>query len=117
LDAACARCLDLSDELEDAARAAARDRAELSETITSLVKQLKMKNFVIEHFVPRDEAAKIESRLKWDDASREWVLEGVNLAAKFCTFNSIDVEKGNEAADVRDVVEKADVCPRQAVVK
>lgn len=52
----------------------AQQREELEEENRSLVRQLKLVNMIIEHFVPIQEVAAIQHRLEFDEGFDDWVI-------------------------------------------
>jgi len=57
-----------------------RERESYQEQIRELSRQLKLKNLVIDHFVPNDEANKIELRSVWSDEIDDWILPNLHLS-------------------------------------
>jgi kinesin family protein 3/17 len=51
------------------------EREVLSQSFTDLQQDLKLRQLIIEHFVPPEEVAKIENRAVFDEASEEWTLK------------------------------------------
>ena len=45
------------------------------ETIYELNTQLKLKNYIIQHFVPEDEFKKIEKLTVWNEEITDWVIK------------------------------------------
>ena len=52
-----------------------KDREDMLDTIRSLQQQLKLKQAMIDHFVPPEESKKIGSKAQWDDEHECWLLE------------------------------------------
>ena len=44
------------------------------DTIQELTNQLKMKNLIIEHFVPPEEYRKYEQQTVWNEEENDWVI-------------------------------------------
>eukprot|EP00937_MAST-01D_sp_MAST-1D-sp2_P003771 g3771.t1 len=59
-------------EIEDVKSANQREREELLDTMRELTRQLKLKQLIIEHFVPADDTSRLEARAEWDDARDDW---------------------------------------------
>lgn len=57
-----------------------REREAYQEQIRELSRQLKLKNLVIDHFVPQDEASKIELRSVWSEEIDDWILPNLHLS-------------------------------------
>eukprot|EP00741_Cyanophora_paradoxa_P003300 tig00000692_g3207.t1 len=71
---------DLSEEFQ-------QEREDLLSTIRELTQEIKLKNLVIDNFIPPEEAQKIQRRAQWDDERQEWSLAriahaGNNVRAK-----------------------------------
>ena len=47
--------------------------------VRDLHKQLKLKQLILDEFVPPPEVAKIEARTIWDDEAESWLLRGVEV--------------------------------------
>ena len=45
------------------------------DTIYELTNQLKLKNLIIEHFIPPEEFKKIEKQAEWNEEINDWVLK------------------------------------------
>lgn len=58
------------------------------DTIYELTNQLKLKNLIIEHFVPTEEYSKYEKQTVWSEEHNDWVInhpakfKGTNKASK-----------------------------------
>jgi kinesin family protein 3/17 len=59
--------LDMRDDMD-------RERQELVQTLSDLQLQLKLKQTVLEHFIPDEELRKIRDRAVYDAGTREWAL-------------------------------------------
>ncbi|KDO27973.1 hypothetical protein SPRG_07250 [Saprolegnia parasitica CBS 223.65] len=64
-----------STEIEDLRTEFQAEKEDMLETIRELTRQLKIKHFLLHHFVPLDDAYAIEQRSKWDKELDEWKLE------------------------------------------
>lgn len=52
-----------------------RERNDMYDTIYELTNQLKLKNMIIEHFVPSEEYRKYEKIAEWSDEINDWVIQ------------------------------------------
>lgn len=59
-----------------------QEREELEEQNRAIVRELKLYNMIIEHFVPIHEVAAIQHRLEFDDSYDDWGLVMRNKAPK-----------------------------------
>jgi len=57
-----------------------RERENYQEQIRELSRQLKLKNLIIEHFIPLDEVNKIELRATWSEDIDDWILPNLHLS-------------------------------------
>ncbi|RQM10076.1 hypothetical protein B5M09_002232, partial [Aphanomyces astaci] len=64
-----------STEIEDLRAEFQTEKEDMLETIRELTRQLKIKQVLLQHFVPLDDAYAIEKRSKWDPDADEWTLE------------------------------------------
>ncbi|ETV93117.1 hypothetical protein H310_12732 [Aphanomyces invadans] len=64
-----------STEIEDLRTEFQTEKEDMLETIRELTRQLKIKQLLLQHFVPLDDAYAIEKRSKWDAELDEWTLE------------------------------------------
>ena len=69
---------DLQDEFEV-------EREEMLNTIREYEKQLKMKDLIIESFIPPEEVTKITRRAAWDEERGEWEVQKVQFAGNNVT--------------------------------
>ncbi len=51
-----------------------RERNDMYDTIYELSNQLKLKNLIIENFVPHEEYKKMEKMIEWNDEINDWVI-------------------------------------------
>ena len=51
-----------------------RERNDMYDTIYELSNQLKLKNIIIENFIPSDEYKKMEKMIEWNDDLNDWVI-------------------------------------------
>ena len=52
-----------------------REKQDLYDTIFDLDNQLKLKNYIIQHFIPKEEVKKVEGMAKWDDELQDWTIK------------------------------------------
>ena len=57
-----------------------REREDYQEQIRELSRQVKLKNLIIDHSIPQDEASKIELRSVWSDEINDWILPNLHLS-------------------------------------
>merc|ERR1719158_56124 len=75
-------------EIQDIQEEYSFEREDMLDTIRELTKMLKLRQSVIESFVPPNDVAAIECRAKWDVDEEEWVLatrsieEGLSIRSK-----------------------------------
>jgi len=75
-------------EIRDIQEEYSFEREDMLDTIRELTKMLKLRQSVIESFVPPNDVAAIECRAKWDVDEEEWVLatrtieEGLSIRSK-----------------------------------
>jgi len=63
-----------SSEVKDLQQEFQREREDMVDTIRVLTQQLKLKSSVIQAFVPKEEADKVEKRAQWDENEDDWKL-------------------------------------------
>ena len=51
------------------------EREDLHDSIRQLTHQMKLKNTIIDAFIPSDDIQKIMRRANWDESSETWILE------------------------------------------
>lgn len=51
-----------------------RERNDMYDTIYELSNQLKLKNLIIENFVPHEDYKKMEKMIEWNDEVNDWVI-------------------------------------------
>ncbi len=51
-----------------------RERNDMYDTIYELSNQLKLKNLIIEHFIPTEEYKKMEKQVEWNDEYNDWTI-------------------------------------------
>ena len=52
-----------------------RERNDMYDTIYELSNQLKLKNLIIENFIPPEDYKKIEKITEWNDDINDWVIK------------------------------------------
>jgi kinesin family protein 3/17 len=62
-----AECNNVKDDFD-------RERNDMYDTIYELSNQLKLKNLIIENFIPHDECKKMEKMIEWNDDLNDWVI-------------------------------------------
>ncbi|RLN54219.1 hypothetical protein BBJ29_008865 [Phytophthora kernoviae] len=61
-------------------KAHGREREDLLDTIRQLTAQLKLKSLVLDHFMPPEAVAMLESRAHWNDEEDDFILDRLELA-------------------------------------
>jgi len=79
-------------EIQDLQDEFSTERESYQEQIRELSRQLKLKNLVIDHFIPQDEANKIELRSVWSEEIDDWILPNLHLSG-----NALRDQKPNSA--------------------
>jgi len=67
-------------EVQDLQEEFQREREDMLDTIRQLTRQLKLKDLMINNFVPPEESKKIERRSKWNEELDTWVITRAELA-------------------------------------
>jgi len=67
-------------EISDLQKEFQQDREDYLFTIRGLERDLKLRMKILEHFIPPEEAKKIEERAVWDEEEDEWKIQSVFLA-------------------------------------
>ena len=57
-----------------------REREDYQEEVRFLKQQLKLKQLLLDNFVPLEELSRLESRAKWDDETEDWVIYKLELS-------------------------------------
>mmetsp|Transcript_18106 Transcript_18106/g.58577 ORF Transcript_18106/g.58577 Transcript_18106/m.58577 type:complete len:365 (+) Transcript_18106:63-1157(+) len=70
-----ARYQAVKSEIEDMQEEFSREREDLLDSIRTLTRQMKLKDVVIDNFVPTEEAQKVMNRAHWFDEEEVWVLQ------------------------------------------
>lgn len=68
-------------EVADLQREFQREREDMLDTIRQLARQIKLKDTVVELFVPSDRASALEARAKWSEESDTWTLRAYKQQA------------------------------------
>ncbi len=53
----------------------------MMDTIRELMRQIKLKSMIIQHFVPPEETRKIERRREWDEEQNDYILKPREIAS------------------------------------
>jgi kinesin family protein 3/17 len=67
-------------EVTDLQQEFQQERTDMLEAIRQMTRQLKLKEVVINNFVPEEECKRIEGRARWNDEEDNWVVSHVELA-------------------------------------
>ena len=67
-------------EIKDLNEEFQSEREDMLDTIRELTRQLKLKQLVLDNFVPPDEQAKLDRRAQWSDENDEWWLPRLEFA-------------------------------------
>ncbi len=59
-----------------------RERNDMYDTIFELTNQLKLKNLIIENFIPDEEFKKVEKNAEWKEDINDWVIKNATGFAK-----------------------------------
>jgi hypothetical protein len=62
----------LKDEIKDLAESNSKERQELEQTQTELQRDLKLRQLIIENFIPQDEREKLNNRFYYDPDEGTW---------------------------------------------
>ena len=52
-----------------------RERNDMYDTIYELSNQLKLKNIIIDNFIPHEEFKKMEKMIEWNEEINDWVIK------------------------------------------
>jgi kinesin family protein 3/17 len=90
-------------EIQDQQDEFNREREGYQEQIRELSRQLKIKDLIIDHFIPQEEANKIELRSVWSEEIDDWILPNLHLSG-----NSLRAQKpGSSMGLIRPTTEYA----------
>jgi len=67
-------------EVQDIQEEFQAEREDMLDTIRQLSRQLKLKELLLENFVPPEDSAKLERRARWDDDHDAWFVPRLDLA-------------------------------------
>jgi hypothetical protein len=67
-------------EIRDLTEEFQREKEDMLESIRELNKLLKLKQLVLDNFVPREELERIEARAVWDEETDDWTLHRLELS-------------------------------------
>lgn len=103
---------DAKQEIDDLEEEFARQREELLQTTADLQRELKLRQMIIEHFIPKEEVSKINGRAVFDVEYDQWRL--VPLAEQEVLKRPISAVPGSRHAITQDakVRSKFDRNPR-----
>jgi len=73
-----------------------RERENYQEQIRELARQLKLKNLIVEHFIPLDEVSKVELRATWSEDIDDWILPNLHLSG-----NTLRVKRPGSALGLK----------------
>lgn len=68
-------CQELNNEHNNIRDDFDRERNDMYDTIYELSNQLKLKNLIIENFIPPEDYKKIEKITEWNDEINDWVIK------------------------------------------
>ena len=71
---------ELSQEIQELREEHQQEKESLLETIRTQDRELKLKNLILQNFVPMDEISKLERRAIWSDEVENWQLARLDLA-------------------------------------
>ena len=86
-----------SGEIKDLEKEFNREREDLAQTISILSQQYKLKELIINSFIPQEEQDRLESLAQWSDEMDDWMLPRLDLAG-----NAIRSAKPNPIKKSRD---------------
>jgi len=67
-------------EIKDLHQDFQREREDMLFTIRELTRQLKLKQLIIENFIPADETEKLSQRARWDERNDQWIISRLEFA-------------------------------------
>lgn len=67
-------------EVTDLEQSFQQEREDMLHTIRELSRQLKLKELILEHFIPPEEAEKLNARAQWDDKQDQWKVSRIEFA-------------------------------------
>ena len=62
-------------DLEEHAAAIGREKDDMMDSIRLLRRQMKLKDAIVEAFIPPEVAEKVTARAVWEDDEEQWALE------------------------------------------
>ena len=74
LDKLCAQFQMAAKELESITEDFDRERNDMFDTVYELTNQLKLKNLIIDHFIPVVDFKKYEKIAEWNDEENDWTI-------------------------------------------
>lgn len=67
-------------EVQDLQEEFQREREDMLDTIRQLTRQIKLKDLIINNFVPPEESKKVERRSKWNEELDTWIITRLDFA-------------------------------------
>jgi len=67
-------------EIKDIQESFQQEREDLVDTIRDLTRQLKLKDVIIDNFIPPEEAEKLAARAQWDDQQDKWIISRIEFS-------------------------------------
>lgn len=64
-------------EIEDITEEFQKDKADMTDTVRQLYRELELKTLAVENFVPRAEMEAFVNRCRWDEDFENWIVEKV----------------------------------------
>lgn len=77
-------------EIRDLKEESQREKEDMLATIRELNRVIKLKQVLLDHFVPPQEVERLETRAQWDDEAEEWMVMGHKI-----TGNSLRPRRPN----------------------
>ena len=78
---------EVESQKKDFAMLVANEREDMINQIQDLTNQLKLKQMMIDGFIPRDEVEKYEKRAEWNKETEEWVVSPPKFSAMNAFYN------------------------------
>jgi len=89
-------------EVNDTADEYQREREQMVETIKELSRQLKLKNLVIDYFIPVPELMKLEKQAQWSEDRDCWVLPNLGYAGNSLAKQRAKLAKKAQASRMEE---------------
>ena len=68
------------EEIKDMGEEFGREREDMLDTIRDLQRQLKLKDMILDNFVPPDEVEQLHRRAKWNEENESWQVARLEIA-------------------------------------